>query len=378
MRQVCSELAVQALLVTGLLSGMHYEDEPAPKLFFSMSIYRHIAQNLDATGVLKASGMKLPDAHRYPGTEVFGSGSLEGAFQEAPQQDSTEIADEVYQGFRRMAMGQKGDQDRLYQLFCEDHLMCFIDDLMDMMIREQLKITDPLYQFFLKLVLESDDRGPVKMGIAMLGLIRDRQSAEDIRILGRHDAFTLFAAVALTNIHEDPQQPLFELARHVRGWGRIQMVERLLERPTPQIQEWLLRCGFRNTWNCSYQALACARHGGLKDALMVQAVDDAMLESAGALLEAMLRGGLHEDLDAYLDAPQVIDRYLHHLGQRPTLARQDEKHLQALIPYLESRTQIENETAAGALCEEQAINLLIEAQRLMQRMGGDAAALYTA
>ena len=45
--------------------------------------------------------------------------------------------------------------------------------------------------------------------------------------LGGQDEFSLFAAVALGRTAAYPEQRLWELAKQVHGWGRIQIVERL-------------------------------------------------------------------------------------------------------------------------------------------------------
>jgi hypothetical protein len=52
-------------------------------------------------------------------------------------------------------------------------------------------------------VMEAPDREPVKFGIAILGLFRQPADEELFQALGRHDEFTLFCAVALTNSSED-------------------------------------------------------------------------------------------------------------------------------------------------------------------------------
>ncbi len=61
----------------------------------------------------------------------------------------------------------------------------------------------------------------------MIGLFPANDARELLLALGRHEEFTLYSAVALLSSEDDPERRLYELARHVSGWGRIQTIERL-------------------------------------------------------------------------------------------------------------------------------------------------------
>ena len=103
-----------------------------------------------------------------------------------------------------------------------------------------------LYRFYdlaKSFATEATDREPVKLGIAVLGLFRQERDKDIFRILGRHDEFTLFSAVALANSEGDTEQELWEPAKDVPGWGKIHVVERLAKTADPQIRDWLLRKG---------------------------------------------------------------------------------------------------------------------------------------
>jgi len=57
------------------------------------------------------------------------------------------------------------------------------------------------------------------------------------------------------------------MAKHVTGWGRVHLVERLAKTEDAEIKEWLLREGFRNSVMYEYLAYIAATTGGLNDAL---------------------------------------------------------------------------------------------------------------
>src|SRR5262249_22226983 len=146
-------------------------------------------------------------------------------------------------------------------------------------------------------VTESPDREPVKFGIAILGLFREPRDRDLFETLGRHDEFTLFCAVALANLSDDPDEALWTLARNVSGWGRIHTVERLARTENPAVKNWLLREGYRNSVMYEYLAATCARTGGLLLALSEDHVDRELLTGAGEIIQALIAGGPAEGID---------------------------------------------------------------------------------
>ena len=93
--------------------------------------------------------------------------------------------------------------------------------------------TEGLHDLGVWLATTSPDREPVKLGIAFLGVSKLGDAIGVVRLLGRHEEFTLYAAVAFRNGLVDPEPELFVLAQHVDGWGRIQLVERIADTLTP-------------------------------------------------------------------------------------------------------------------------------------------------
>jgi hypothetical protein len=138
-----------------------------------------------------------------------------------------------------------------------------------------------------------------------------------VRVLGAHEEFTLYAAVAVGNGTEDPETELWAMARKVDGWGRIHCVERLRHTTDPAIRDWILRSGFRNSVMDDYLALIAARTGGLLAALRGPHVDRELLTAAGDVLQALLPGGPDgEDIDDYDDGAEAVEAYLEILRTR--------------------------------------------------------------
>lgn len=176
-----------------------------------------------------------------------------------------------------------------------------------------------LFRVAWRLATEGRDRGPVKIGIALLGIMQSDQHHDVLMTLGSHEEFTLYAAIALANSAESPvaaERSLWELAKRVRGWGRVEIVSRLRETHDPAIRDWMLREGYVNSVMYEYLAYTAATTGGLLEALSDDDVDHQLLTAAGDLLSALIAGGPAEDIGDYQDAPGALRRYLELVAER--------------------------------------------------------------
>jgi hypothetical protein len=205
----------------------------------------------------------------------------------------------------------------LYQLLRDNAVLSVIDPVLETLITRQLNLLPHLQSFARLLACEALDRGPVKFAIGLLGLIGDPDDVELVVLLGCHDEFTLYSAVALNTMLSEPEQELWRLAQLVNGWGRIQLVERLAETSNPDIKAWMLREGFRNNVMYEYLAYICATTGELSTALAVKPVDDELLDSAGEIIKALITSGPAKGINDYADAALTLERYLARLAPAP-------------------------------------------------------------
>ena len=125
---------------------------------------------------------------------------------------------------------------------------------------------DNLYRFGAAIATQSDRRALVKLALAVLSPFRlEGESRGFIRTRGLSDEFTLYAAVAM-GAWDGANAEWFDLARRVRGWGRIHLVERI--RPeTEEIRRWLMREGVHNDVLPAYSALTCWSKADVPSAL---------------------------------------------------------------------------------------------------------------
>lgn len=185
-----------------------------------------------------------------------------------------------------------------------------------------------LYPELRQLLLSTHWREVAKLCIALLGLYRQADDVDLLTTFGRHEEFTLFAAVALGHILPDPVDAWFDLARQVRGWGKVHLVGRLVKHADREpLRDWLLRYGCANTVDDNLSAHAIATHCRLHDALAVSQPDDQLLEGGRRILNGLLEAGPAPGLEAYDHGPtacllwvRAIGPNLTHLGQFLTLS----------------------------------------------------------
>ncbi|REK10767.1 MAG: limonene hydroxylase [Planctomycetota bacterium] len=235
----------------------------------------------------------------------------------------------------------------VYRHVIAEQVVSIIDPVIEALINARGLNHERLYELAHSFVTEATDREPVKFGIALLGLFQQPANAELFLTLGRHDEFTLFCAVALTNSSENPEEALWTLARNVTGWGRIHVVERLAQTTNPAIQRWLVREGFRNSVMDEYLAATCARAGKLRGELSQGDADRELLSAAGAILEALIAGGPAEGIDDYEDARPVMEMYLDYMTSSAE-SLGDFLHVASVRSFLgEGQSEWENRYSAG-------------------------------
>ncbi len=298
------------------------------------SIFRHVLAHIrPGEPGLAPGGDDLPDHELVEGGQPirWAPGALDGIFgHHTDGGEPEETAQEVLEALRALLRKASGERAAvLYGLLEDCTAIEYVDHLLSALLADDRLPMDRLREVARWIAAEAADREAVKIAIAILGLFRDGQDLDLLLVLGRHEELTLYAAVALGSSQEQPARTLWELARNVGGWGRIQIIERLAgAADDPEIAAWLLREGYRNSILYEYTALTCASAGHLADALRCPEPDDALLVGAGEILTALIRGreGPAEGIGDYAEGAEAAELYLAHLRRRPRL---DLEHLLA-------------------------------------------------
>jgi hypothetical protein len=144
-------------------------------------------------------------------------------------------------------------------------------------------------------------------------LCQNKSVTKEIKILGLHDEFTIFSTVALTNISDNIVNDLWELAKKVDGWGKIQLVDRLAKmKLLDEHKDWLIREGYKNCIMFEYLAYSCAINGDLHTKLQQTSIDNKLFKSAGEIIDALIAGGPAEDVFNYKYAALTIENFIRH------------------------------------------------------------------
>jgi len=307
----------------------------------SASIFAHIQKHLGPNGELDDSFSRLPDEVDDDRIK-FVAGGLDSLVAGGANTDRAKMMYRALQVVLEDLAPTK--LERFYEQLLHQGAIEFIDPLMDQII--QRKDLDPnrLEELAGWIAQQSPDREAIKFALALLGIVRTSKYDDVIATLGRHEEFTLYAIVALSNIgDDDAEAKIFALAKQVHGWGRIHAVHRLAETTNPQIKAWLLREGYKNYILYEYLAYTCAIAGGLRRELEKDDVDPELLVSAAELLQALFMGGPAEDMGDYEDGAVVVQRYVELLGDQP----RDLRHLKA-IESIEEYLQDDSDLQARA------------------------------
>ncbi len=286
------------------------------------SIFAHVKAH-----IIPGQDGQTGDAESLPDdAEVFkkgavrwAAGAMDGVLGHHGNDEQGEAAKDVYThlaAFVRQPTEPRAAQ--FYATLKKQASIGIIDSLLERVVNSTNLDADRLHRVAVWLATKAPDREPVKVGIALLGIVQGYDDREIILTLARHEEFTLFALVAISNTEREPERTLWEIAKQVNGWGRIHAVERLAKTTDPEIRSWLLREGYKNSVMYEYLAYTCATAGDLKSALAGDAIDEPLLLAAGDIIRTLITGrqGPAEGIDDYADGAVVTLAYLRRLEGR--------------------------------------------------------------
>jgi hypothetical protein len=255
----------------------------------------------------------------------FASGAIDGILLNhiAPPEDeeTTARARAIVDAVERVATSlAEVDMERLYSVAREEALITAGDAIVEELRRREAIDGERLWAIGKWLVETAAHREPLKLGILILGLGATDDDIEILKILARHDEFTLFAAVAIGNLCDKPADHWLELAQTVHGWGKIHLVERLTESAPerPDIRAWLLRHGCGNEVEDGYLAYLCASAGDLAGAIAAEEIDDELLDGALTIVLSLIEGGPSVDIQGYDEGAVAVGHLIGHVEGRCT------------------------------------------------------------
>lgn len=275
------------------------------------SIFRYIASHLNKQGELTLGF--LPDENEatmmfLPGEFDVLFGAEQSKVTDKKARYLTDLLSEIAE------TGDKFKEQEFYQLITNPKYGVVIGSFVQAYTLKSFPEEPYLVSFARDLATKSALRNAVKYGMAILGFCADRSSLDDIKILGLHEEFTPYAVLFIDHHSDNPIHDIWDLARKVHGWGRIQSVEHLSHMDIDEsIKEWFVREGFRNDIDNKYLALICARRGELHEMLHRPEIDPRLYNSAAELLQALIADSRpKEGISAYKHAAVVISDFIRH------------------------------------------------------------------
>jgi hypothetical protein len=280
------------------------------------SIFKFLSSNLDEKENLSEKAYDLPDEKKDDDKIRYAPGLMDTMFGKDDSDDTKKRIGELTKHLKRIALkGDKLSEQEFYRLITEnDGVIGIIDDFLQAIVDDALPIEPYLFNYAKDLTSNSDKRNAVKFGIAILGLCQNKSVLNDIKILGLHDEFTVYATIAIARLSDNAENDLWDLAKKVDGWGKIQLVDRL-SRPdvSESIKDWLIYEGYKNSIMYEYLAYTCAINGELHKKLKTDVINEKLFKSASDIIEALIAiGGPAEDITTYPFASQVIQDFIRH------------------------------------------------------------------
>ena len=309
------------------------------------SLHAFVVTHLDPeTGRFPHDSLSLPDEKPRENGVGWAPGALDGVLGHHLGQGDADVAvSKVVDAL--VALLERATSERaaaLYEQLTADQALSLVDPLTTALAERKDVDTGRLFEVARWLARGAADREPVKVAIAVLGILQAAEERDLVLAFSRHEEFALYAIVALQNMSGGVQNDrvLLDVARHLEGWGRVHCVERLDGSTDDEVRAWMLREGYRNGIMWDYTALACARTGGLLEALRLPHPDDALLDGAGDLLATLVNyGGPAEAIESYPDGAEATLLYLQHLAAREVLPLAHLLHVQAIRRFLTTEAE---------------------------------------
>lgn len=258
------------------------------------SLSKYIAENMTEEGVLP-EGFMLPEKTKE-GELPFADGALDGiTIYHMGHTPLTEDEKKELGGLIDLAgKGEDKKAEEGFLTFCEEHRALTIIDDMQRYIADHTDALDPekVYKFAVHLLLDSTDKECVKVGLSILELFDASENetlADVIRIVGLSDEFTIFSVFNMRNWPE-AETELLELAKRVRGWGRIHCID-FMEAESEETRKWLFFHGVDNDVVPAYSAWTVYEKANVEEMLNKDTMTYEEVSALLALTDALLDEG---------------------------------------------------------------------------------------
>jgi len=311
-----------------------------------LSIYELIKSSIQANGELPED-FKLPP--KDPNGVPWADGALDGVYiyhTVGNEEDIEPLKNIVFQ----ISEGKFEEaQNNLENL--DFFMISRRDPLLNWIIKEQKQINiDNLCEFTISQLSTSKNIEVIKFCLCVLEIIKletEKDTIEKVKILALSDEFTLYCLNILKNL-KNSNEEIFEIAKKVKGWGRIYSIK-YLKVTNDEIKEWILEEGCHNYIIPAYTAYTCAKKINLVEILNEDKISNKKFNDISYLMNALLDEEAITGISNLEDRELLIERYLE---KAKTLASTEEDYYAVITlkEYIKNNKEINNELIK--ICDE--------------------------
>ena len=323
------------------------------------AIYEHIVTSI-VDGRL-SDDFSLED-YDEPGQPIrMADGALDGihVYHMAPPELPDDIVQTIAGAFELSCAGGRDAADAtLSQLLAQYRAIGLVDQIQQAVMDVAQRVpAQALYGSAVLPILTSTDKEMVKLGLAVLEMFNepDEMMKEVVRNLALSDEFAIFCAWNAQK-WANGNQELLEMARRVRGWGRVHIVA-MLEPTTDEVRDWLFRDGVDNDVMPEYSALVCYVKAGVAERLAGEMGHDDF-SAATAIVRSAMGDGPVPGIPALDDPKAEFGRYVAQAA-RQTLDLDDCECLLAIARFARDRGWDDLVASCEALLRTDAVRSML-------------------
>ena len=311
-----------------------------------LSIYELIKNSIQTNGELPED-FKLPP--KDPNGVPWADGALDGVFMYhtvGKEEDIEALKKIVFQISEGKFEEAQTNLDKL-----DFSMISRANSLLDWIIQEQKQINlNNLYEFASLQLTTTKNIEVVKFCLSVLTILNvetDKDTIEKVKVLALSDEFTLYCLIIFVKL-EDSNEEIFEIAKKVKGWGRIHSIA-FLEATNDEIKEWILEEGCHNDVLPAYTAYTCAKKINLIEILNENKISNKKFNDISYLMNALLDEEAITGISNLEDRELLIERYLE---KAKTLASTEEDYYAVITlkEYIKNNKEINNELIK--ICDE--------------------------
>ena len=230
--------------------------------------------------------------------------------------------------------------------------------LLNWIVQEEEKINlNNLYEFATLQLTTSKNIELIKFCLSVLTIVNietDKDTIEKVKLLALSDEFTLYCLdilVCCLDILvqlEDSNEEIFEIAKKVKGWGRIYSIE-YLQATNNKIKEWMLEEGCHNYVLPAYTAYTCAKKINLVEILNEDKISSKKFNDISYLMNALLDESAITGISALENRELLIESYLEK-AKYLSSTEDDYSAVMTLKEYIKNNKEINNNLIK--ICDE--------------------------